>query len=331
MHRNKTIKTFFALVMVLLFANVVTYGYIDQVFAPGPNHKTKPIPYSEIGIDTIQEYIINYERNLVQIYGYDPYNYLAGMSLRAFKAWSEKFTGKDIPVIVFKIQEPDYKINAHPWWEFEDYMEDFDFESVVGKKHKICLNDYDDDDAIDLGDGYEYDHEQKRIVDSIKTKTYFEELPFKSYPQYGDCNVEKLLSEKNIIVNVSTDVEFMDIIESRNITISALIPNDSEDSTFTYQTFYYYYRPRIMNRYWVTKKESKEHADKRRQWFIDKMIEKPEMVISTDGYIPTNAFSDHLEWRLWELDPSDSKTVRFTQENMPKTIEDLFNYLRKLR
>lgn len=61
-----------------------------------------PKAYSELGIDTIQRYIIEHEID-IDIYGYDEEKKLTGISLRAFKAWSRAFTGKNYPVLAFRL------------------------------------------------------------------------------------------------------------------------------------------------------------------------------------------------------------------------------------
>ena len=58
-----------------------------------------PKPYSELGIDTIQRYIIDHE---IDIDVYDVYDIPQGVSVRAFKAWSRKYTRRDYPVVVFR-------------------------------------------------------------------------------------------------------------------------------------------------------------------------------------------------------------------------------------
>ncbi len=309
MLRNKTIKTFFTLLVALLFTNSSLFLYANEELYLGSKHKTQPIPYSEIDIDSIQEYIIDNEQKLKEVYGSYPQNYLVGMSLRAFKAWSEKFTGKYIPVTVFKIQEPDYDESANPW-ENEDYMNNADIDSIMGYKQELCEDDED---------------ERADKIAAIKTKTYFEELPFKSYPQYGDCNVEELLSGNNIIVNVSTFPWLMEICESCIVSIKAIIPDDKDKESFIYQRFQYVYRPHIVKTYELSDDGMKETH------FIERIIKDPTKLVNKDGDLAPYALSENFEWRLRELSSSAPKTVRFTQENMPTTIEELFNYLRKLR
>lgn len=109
--RKRTFKNT-AFLVIIAATLVAGYSYANEDLRdPSTARKSTPVPYDEIGIDSIQHYIINYERDLEYVYGLTPKS-LVGLSLRAFKAWTRKYTGRDLPVLVFRYQEPDWYEDA---------------------------------------------------------------------------------------------------------------------------------------------------------------------------------------------------------------------------
>lgn len=157
-----------------------------------------PKPYSELGIDTIQRYIIEHE---IDIDVYDDDEALQGVSLRAFKAWSRKYTGRDYPVVVFRClpyevpaQENNKDICDNKLMVFYPQYECCDMDSLLSGD-KILVNVTD----TYLTEQFEFEVQILALIPDAEKALTFKPIKFtyiyRSH-RYGDSSNQDKISQR---------------------------------------------------------------------------------------------------------------------------------------
>ena len=123
---QKIVKILFGAILLVLTIQVSAFKYVRDNTSPNP---ILPLDSClKLGADSIQQYIIDSDMNNSN---HDLQRTLSlsecvDLSLRAFKAWSQKYTGKNSPVVVFNYSEPKwnkYTATAPPqFYESDDFI-----------------------------------------------------------------------------------------------------------------------------------------------------------------------------------------------------------------
>lgn len=231
------------------------------------NRKLTILPYSEIGIDTLQQTIINSEQDMVYVYGDDRQSELAGLCLRAFTAWVKQYTNNDslqVKVIEtnngYRNTEP-----ISPWaYQIDEKTED-EFGNYLADRELMRANEY------------------------------FEQAPFDFITPYNNITLNNLISPNSCIINLrinNTEPMFTGIL----INMQSIYPNPKEYDSWLFQEYYYIFRPKFNG-----------SITSWNEQLIDSLKKNQYYLINSDNYIDTNRLTNMTKWGLFELSCKPAK------------------------
>ena len=270
---QKRVKILFGAILLALTTQVSAFKYVYERDNTSPNPILPLDSCLKLGADSIQQYIIDSESDLNRHLSPSE---CVGLSLRAFKAWSQKYTGKNSPVVVFNYSEPEwnkYTATAPPrFYESDDF---------------------------------------------INGKNRFNQLPYISYPQYGCCDVRRLVDDGCILVNVNSNFIALFTLD-KYVTLNSYIPSKEFPGTYEHIVIDYAYSAYI----------PRSNSEKLVKSFVDEWAQiikdDPIKMVWLDGQLNFSLLNLNLEWNLWTIFRRKVKKELYTIEEMPTTVEGLF-------